>query len=590
MRVVALISGGKDSCYSAMQCVAAGHTLVALANLQPEGKEEELDSYMFQTVGHEAVELVAHAMGLPLYRATTSGRSKGRGLQYRQQEGDEVEDLFGLLQGVQRLEKVEGVASGAVLSDYQRLRVEHVCQRLGLTSLALLWRREQSELLEEMILSGVSAVLVKVACIGLKASHLGRSLQEMKPHLSKLARQYGVNVCGEGGEYETLTLDCPLFSHSIVIEEKEVVEVTADELAPVAHLQLKKLRLQPKSPSTAQTFPPPPPLLPLLPHSQVSPYEVSADSVATVSDSVRGEEWRVWRWAGFDGRGEDVSQQTSHVLTQLSSWLEERGAMSRDVALSHLFLSSMEDFPLVNSLYKQFFPSSPPARVCVQVSLPQGVLLRLETLLYQPERGEEGDAERGLVEMHVQSVSGWAPANIGPYSQAVRVSDKMSGCGPVIAFVRVPGLPRGACVEWSFTALSSPHSPLHRPESPRVGLCDAGKVCVRELSQRLTPLGLSERRLTTLRWFLPHFSSTPTHSSAELFGLTLACPSVAATICEGYFGQNCSLSLLARPPPFLTDPNRTPSPFSHIIVSTCCEMKCEMCNFCMPLIECQIYS
>ena len=42
----------------------------------------------------------------------------------------------------------------------------HRCQRLGLTSLALLWRREQSELLEEMISSGVSAVLVKVACIG----------------------------------------------------------------------------------------------------------------------------------------------------------------------------------------------------------------------------------------------------------------------------------------------------------------------------------------------------------------------------------------------------------------------------------------
>jgi len=37
MRVVALISGGKDSCFNMMQCVAAGHEIVALANLQPEG-------------------------------------------------------------------------------------------------------------------------------------------------------------------------------------------------------------------------------------------------------------------------------------------------------------------------------------------------------------------------------------------------------------------------------------------------------------------------------------------------------------------------------------------------------------------------
>lgn len=36
MRVVALISGGKDSCYNMMMCVAAGHEIVALANLQPE--------------------------------------------------------------------------------------------------------------------------------------------------------------------------------------------------------------------------------------------------------------------------------------------------------------------------------------------------------------------------------------------------------------------------------------------------------------------------------------------------------------------------------------------------------------------------
>lgn len=81
---------------------------------------------MYQTVGHEAVELVAKAMGLPLYRGTTSGLRSGCGLQYTPHDGDEVEDLYHLLKRVQRSEDVEGVASGAVLSNYQRLRVENV--------------------------------------------------------------------------------------------------------------------------------------------------------------------------------------------------------------------------------------------------------------------------------------------------------------------------------------------------------------------------------------------------------------------------------------------------------------------------------
>ena len=81
---------------------------------------------MFQTVGHEGVELIARAMDLPLYRGTTSGQRRGEGLHYQPEEGDEVEDLMAVLQWVRQEERVEGVASGAVLSDYQRLRIENV--------------------------------------------------------------------------------------------------------------------------------------------------------------------------------------------------------------------------------------------------------------------------------------------------------------------------------------------------------------------------------------------------------------------------------------------------------------------------------
>ncbi len=40
-RVLALVSGGKDSCYSMVQCVGAGHEIVALANLSPEDESGE---------------------------------------------------------------------------------------------------------------------------------------------------------------------------------------------------------------------------------------------------------------------------------------------------------------------------------------------------------------------------------------------------------------------------------------------------------------------------------------------------------------------------------------------------------------------
>ncbi|KAG8126226.1 hypothetical protein E2320_021320, partial [Naja naja] len=93
-------SGGKDSTYNMMHCVAAGHQIVALANLRPtEDKEgfDELDSYMYQTVGHQAIELYAEVMGLPLYRHTIKGTSVNTGSIYTKCEGDEVEDLYQLL-------------------------------------------------------------------------------------------------------------------------------------------------------------------------------------------------------------------------------------------------------------------------------------------------------------------------------------------------------------------------------------------------------------------------------------------------------------------------------------------------------------
>ncbi|CAN0149850.1 unnamed protein product, partial [Discosporangium mesarthrocarpum] len=87
----------------------------------------------------------------------------------------------------------------------------------------------------------------KVASFGLDPhKHLGRRLSSLSPQLERLHARYGVHVCGEGGEYETLTLDCPLFCRRLVLDETEVVTHSDDLFAPVGLLRIKKCHTEPK--------------------------------------------------------------------------------------------------------------------------------------------------------------------------------------------------------------------------------------------------------------------------------------------------------------------------------------------------------
>jgi diphthine-ammonia ligase len=97
---------------------------------------------MFQTVGHNVVVGLSECMALPLFRTATEGVAKVTGVEYgadpetssagREKErvrgdGDEVTDLLRLLAAVKAaMPHVQAVISGAILSNYQRHRVEHV--------------------------------------------------------------------------------------------------------------------------------------------------------------------------------------------------------------------------------------------------------------------------------------------------------------------------------------------------------------------------------------------------------------------------------------------------------------------------------
>lgn len=240
-KIVALISGGKDSTYNMIRCKQEGHEIVCLANLYPS-TGTEIDSHMYQSVGHECIETIAQVMQLPLYRKEIKGKSIELKMEYEKNENDEIEDLYILLKTIRKHHPdITAVSVGAIESTYQKNRVEHVCQRpdISLLPLCYLWKRNQEELLEEMFENEIEAITVKVASCGLNETHLGKNLQELFPILKKLNEKYESNICGEGGEYESLVVNCPLYHESLIITDMKSVVLTSNTMAPVIILQLK---------------------------------------------------------------------------------------------------------------------------------------------------------------------------------------------------------------------------------------------------------------------------------------------------------------------------------------------------------------
>jgi len=275
-RFVGVISGGKDSIYSICSLLDRGHALVALVYIRD--KSSYSDSFMYQTVGSEFIEAIAECLGVPLFMEESDCVARTQELEYKETEGDEVEDLYRVLKRAREEIFYDAVCSGAILSNYQRNRVIEVCKRLTkaavhtklgdgkkdngsydsdndihdgdndihdseVLSMTPLWKRSQKRLLREMIDYGMEARVVKVASSDLDKTFLNRNLAGVYEYLSsKEGNTTGnaisdredaisdqentpsceagecetINYCGEGGEYETITLDCKYFRKRII--------------------------------------------------------------------------------------------------------------------------------------------------------------------------------------------------------------------------------------------------------------------------------------------------------------------------------------------------------------------------------------
>jgi asparagine synthase (glutamine-hydrolysing) len=142
--------------------------------------------------------------------------------QTRGEPDAELEDLKTALVQAKKVHDIEGVVCGALFSQYQRDRMERVCEELGLVLFAPLWHKPQEAQLVEVLDKGYEVVIVSTAADGLDKSFLGKPLT--KEDIDRLKRVPGVNIAGEGGEYETLVTFAPFFDKRIELGKTTIKE------------------------------------------------------------------------------------------------------------------------------------------------------------------------------------------------------------------------------------------------------------------------------------------------------------------------------------------------------------------------------
>lgn len=204
MNLASLFSGGKDSTFSIYKAKQEGHKIQCLITILPLSDESKL--LHFPNI--EITKLQSKAMGIPQI--------------YIKSKSDETKSEETLLDEVLKKAKddynLEGLVHGGILSNFQKNIFEKACSKLNLKLISPLWNKDQSKYMKNLLESNFHFIITSVSSGGLDETWLGKEIvPEDLSKLEQLAKKFGFNMNFEGGEAETLVINCPLFSHQIKI-------------------------------------------------------------------------------------------------------------------------------------------------------------------------------------------------------------------------------------------------------------------------------------------------------------------------------------------------------------------------------------
>jgi len=204
MGAAALVSGGKDSIYSAYLCETQGWPVDELVVIEPADPESPL----YHTPNLGMVDLQAKAWGRTVRRVRAS-------------PGGPEAEAAALDEAIRGPH--DPIVAGAIASSFQWARLVAATYRAGKRLFVPLWGKAARTVVEEEIAAGLDVRLVHLSAEPLGAELLGARLDApLLRRLDALSRTVrAFHLAGEGGEFETLVVDAPFFRERIVLDEVE---------------------------------------------------------------------------------------------------------------------------------------------------------------------------------------------------------------------------------------------------------------------------------------------------------------------------------------------------------------------------------
>lgn len=210
MRLALLLSGGKDSIYSGYLAKKHGHELTCCISMVSKNKH----SYMFHTPSISKTALQSKSMGIPIILKETSGKKES-----------ELKDLEFAIKSAIKKYKISGIVTGAIQSVYQSSRIQKICNKLKIECFNPLWLTNEEEYLKELLKNKFKVILTGVFAYPLDKSFLGKEInKKFIEEIKLLNKKYGISMIGEGGEFETFVLNCPLFKKPLKVKSFEDIK------------------------------------------------------------------------------------------------------------------------------------------------------------------------------------------------------------------------------------------------------------------------------------------------------------------------------------------------------------------------------